>query len=369
MKIAFVVHDYNRAAGHSRYVAELATRFSEEHEVHVFANRIERADERRVIFHTVPALRSNVVTTLFSFAVSSKLLVPKGFDVVHSQGFCGPRSNVITTHICNEAWSRSLTRFAGGQTMREWVFHSIASKLERHLYHEASRDHVIAISQRVAQDVKEYYGCRARIHLIYHGVDLQTFSPDVRRFREQRRQFLGLAESDTVFLFVGDLRKGARQCIRALSQTVGAHLILVSRSAPEPYQALARETGVAGRVHFVPPTAHVEEFYGAADALLLPSPYDAFAMVVTEAMACGLPVIVSREAGASELIQHSENGLVLENAADHSELARLMTRLRTYPRWAERIGEAARRTAELLSWDRVAKQTMSVYEEVVASRN
>ena len=119
MKIAFVVHDYNRAAGHSRYVAELATRFSEGHEVHVFANRIERADERRVIFHTVPALRSNVVTTLFSFAVSSKLLVRKGFDVVHSQGFCGPRSNVITTHICNEAWSRSLTRFAGGQTMRE----------------------------------------------------------------------------------------------------------------------------------------------------------------------------------------------------------------------------------------------------------
>jgi UDP-glucose:(heptosyl)LPS alpha-1,3-glucosyltransferase len=369
MRIAFIVHDYHRGGGHSRYVAELATRFSQDHEVHVFANRVERAQEGHVIFHKVPALRNNVMTTLFSFAITSKFVVGQDFDIIHSQGFCGPRSNVITTHICNQAWSRSLSRFAGGLTIRERIFDFCASNLERRMYRHAGDSHVIAISKRVANDVVECYGCPAPIHLIYHGVDLETFSPKARRFRAGRRQDLGLSESDSVFLYVGDLRKGARQCIKALSQLKTGQLVMVSRSAPQPYQALAAEIGVRDRVHICPPTSRVEEYYGAADALLLPSPYDAFALVVTEAMACGLPVIVSREAGASELIEDRVNGILLSDVNNDVALAHQMSGLQADPIWAGRIGKAARITAERLSWDAVAKQTMRVYQEIAACRN
>src|SRR4029077_11658421 len=103
---------------------------------------------------------------------------------------------------------------------------------------------------------------------------------------------------------------------RALSRLTDGRLVFLSRSAPEPYEALARERGVAGRVQLCPPSDLVEDFYAAADSLLLPSPYDAFAMVVTEAMACGLPVIVSREAGASGLIEDRTNGILLTNSND-----------------------------------------------------
>jgi len=367
MKIAFVVHDYHRWGGHSRYVAELATRFSRDHEVHVFANGIERGDEQRVIFHRVPAARANVVTTILSFALTSRLQVRGGFDIVHSQGFCGPRSNVITAHICNQAWSRALSSFAP-QTARERIFHGMASRLERGLYGAPDCGHVIAISNRVARDLAECYGCRAPIHRIYHGVDLETFSPAVRRFRTEQRQALGMADSDTAFLYVGDLRKGARHAIRALSHLSNGHLILLSRSAPTPYQALAQEAGVAFRVHCLPPTNRVDQIYGAADALLLPSPYDAFAMVVTEAMACALPVVVSREAGVSELIDHGRNGLLLRDAADDIELAQHMTAILNDAALAARLGQAARLTTEKLSWDFVAGETMRVYEEVVAGR-
>lgn len=368
MRIAFVVHDYRRMEGHGRYVVELATRFARNHEVHVFSNTTERAGEDGIIFHKVPALRTNVVTTLLSFAVSSQLAVRGDFDIVHSQGFCGPPSDVITAHICNEAWSLSLSQFAG-QTMRQHIFHLLASKLEKRLYGSADDFHVIAISKRVARDVVEFYGCKAPIHLISHGVDLETFSPMVRRFREERRHGLGLANDDQVFLYVGDLRKGARQAIQALSRVPNAHLILLSRSEQQPYQVLSQECGVGDRVHLLPPTNHVEEIYGMADALLLPTPYDAFAMVVTEAMACGLPVIVSREAGASELIEHGINGLLLDDAADHAELAQHMNCLQADRSWAAKLGRAARVTAEGLSWDAIAQKTMCVYQEVVAGRN
>jgi UDP-glucose:(heptosyl)LPS alpha-1,3-glucosyltransferase len=365
VKIAFVVHDYHRAGGHSRYVAELATRFSQDHEVHVFANTIQRADERNVIFHTVPTMRTNILTTVLSFAVTSRIMVRSGFDVVHIQGFCGPRGSVTTAHICNEAWSRALSGFAR-QTWRERIFHATASRLEKNLYSGSGCGHVIAISKRVERDLVECYGCRAPFHLIYHGVDLEAFSPAARRFRAEHRAALGIPDAEIAFLFVGDLRKGARQSIRALSRLPEGHLILVSRSAPGPYQALAREYGVAHRVHALPPTNSVEQFYGTADALLLPTPYDAFAMVVTEAMACGLPVVVSRQAGASELIEHCSNGLVLQDPADDLELTEHMASLQSDRSWAESLGRRARLTVEGLSWDTIAAQTMCVYQRVLA---
>src|SRR5947209_15479086 len=97
---------------------------------------------------------------------------------------------------------------------------------------------------------------------MYPGVELESCSPCARRFRARRRQELGIAETDVVFLYVGDLRKGARQCIQALSRLAAGHLVLVSRSSPEPYRALAHEAGVSSRVHLLPPTNRVQELYG-----------------------------------------------------------------------------------------------------------
>ena len=56
LRIAFVVHDYTRVLGHSRYVAELAERFAADHDVHVFANRFENLPPG-ITRHRVPAVR------------------------------------------------------------------------------------------------------------------------------------------------------------------------------------------------------------------------------------------------------------------------------------------------------------------------
>jgi glycosyltransferase involved in cell wall biosynthesis len=114
---------------------------------------------------------------------------------------------------------------------------------------------------------------------------------------------------------------------------------------------------------FVGHTDQVERYYAAADAFVLPTPYDSFGLVVTEAMACGLPVIVSREAGAAELIRHHENGLLLQDYASVDELTSHMRFLLSDPERASEIGAAARRSVEGMSWDAVAQQTMAVYQE------
>jgi UDP-glucose:(heptosyl)LPS alpha-1,3-glucosyltransferase len=367
LKIAFIVHDYNRAGGHSRYVAELASRFARDHEVHVFASRIEHRGETNLRFHTVPAWRANALTTVLTFALGATLQPGRGFDVIHSQGFCGFRGNVITGHICNRAWHLALRKFEGGVTFREFCFNTIASGLEHTLYRFARKSAVIAISQRVARDLLRFYHCPASMHVIYHGVDLDLFSPHSRqRWRSEARAEYGLAEDEMTFLYVGDLRKGAARVIRALSQLKHGRLLLVSRSPVGPYERIARDIGLQpGRAVFLGPSGCVERVYAAADALVLPTPYDAFAMVVSEAMACGLPVIVSREAGASELIEDGRNGLLLKDVTSVDELDGRMRSLTEDRGWAEELGRTARTRVEPLSWDAVAERTMQVYQQVL----
>jgi UDP-glucose:(heptosyl)LPS alpha-1,3-glucosyltransferase len=342
MRIAYVVHDYHRAGGHSRYVTELATRFSREHEVHVFANRIERGDAAAIRFHEVPAWRKNALTTVLSFALPATFQVGRGFDIVHCQGFCCFRGNVFTSHICNRAWHLALKEIEGGVTWRERIFNAVATTLEHGLYRFARGAVVIAISQRVAADITRFYHCRAPIEVIHHGVDLSLFSPRNRqRWRADARARYAVAGDETVYLYVGDLRKGSRRCILALARLATGRLLLVSRSADTAYRRLAEEAGVGSRVVFAGATNQVEQAYAAADALLLPTPYDAFGMVVTEAMACGLPVVVSREAGACELIRHGVNGLVLDDATSVEELAAHMRLLDSDRERAASLGAAA----------------------------
>jgi UDP-glucose:(heptosyl)LPS alpha-1,3-glucosyltransferase len=365
MRIAFVLHDYNRSGGHSRYVAELCVRFSRDHEVHVFANHLSK-DKRdaRIHFHLVPAWRLNSLTTIVSFIPFASWKLREGFDVIHCQGVCCLRNDVVTAHICNRAAYLARKSTDGRPSLRERIFHTIVSRLELWQYRLAPRRPVIAVSGRVASDVMRHYGCTTdAVHVIHHGVDADLFSPENRtRYRAQVRSALRIGEHETVFFYAGDLQKGAARCIRALARLTNGVLVCVSARAPAHYQGLAEGLGIADRVRFPGGTNQIEQFYSAADVFLMPTSYDAFGMVAFEAMASGLPVIVGRNAGVAELIEDGVNGLLLHDAACDEELARHMERLQQDRGLRTRLGCAARKTAERQSWDYVAEQTLKVYE-------
>lgn len=345
MKIALLVHDHHRSGGHSRYVAELATRFAREHEVHVFANTFLR--EPGIEFHHVPANRSNALALILTFRHNcARMLRDLQFDVVHDQGLCTVAPDVLTAHISNRAWSRSRP----GAPWKEKLFGFAIGWLEHLQYKRAGNVQVIAVADRVRRDLASDYGFRGPVTVIHHGVDTEKFSP--ANGSALLRSELAVPAGVPLFLFVGDFRKGAEACIRALE---AGHLLCVGGTPPEPYRELAQELGRADRVHFRSPTDTVEQYYAGADVLLLPTPYDAFGMVVLEAMAAGLPVIVSANAGSSEFIDDGRNGFILRNEANFSALMHQAAQ--------SEVGAAARATALEHSWDRVASETMAVYRK------
>ena len=368
MRIALVVHDYNRTAGHSRYVVELAERYAVAHDVHVYSNTFTTPAPAGVHAHHVPAVRLTALTTILSFAAPAALAVGRGdYDVVHAQGFVLPRADVVTMHICNGRWLTGRQEQEGHALgWRDRLFASVVVPLERRMCRVPGTT-IIAISQALRADLQRVYGVRNDIAVVHHGVDPRQFNPRVReRHRDGVRRELGIGAEEIVFLYVGDLRKGAAPAVAALAAVPG-RLVLVSRSNPAAMHALARSVGVRDRITTIPPTTEVERYYGAADAFVLPTPYDAFGMVVTEAMACGLPVVTTTAAGASEVIADGRTGLVIDAPVDVAALAAAMRRLSADGELRARLGAGAAEAMGRHSWDAVARDTMAVYQRVAAA--
>jgi glycosyltransferase involved in cell wall biosynthesis len=112
----------------------------------------------------------------------------------------------------------------------------------------------------------------------------------------------------------------------------------------------------------------VEFYYAAADAYVGPSLEDAFAFPPFEAMACGLPVIVSGQAGVSELLTHGVDGFILDDPKDSASLAKLISILYHDPEFRRRMGENAARTARHYTWERNAEQFQTMFEAVLRSK-
>ncbi|MEK6534692.1 MAG: glycosyltransferase family 4 protein, partial [Thermodesulfobacteriota bacterium] len=109
------------------------------------------------------------------------------------------------------------------------------------------------------------------------------------------------------------------------------------------------------------------EFYLAGDLYAMLSRFDTFGMVVLEAMAAGLPVLISGSVGASDIVREGENGFVVENPADTDVIAeRIETMLHGDVR--ERMGREALKTAGENSWDMAVARVLAVYEDIWADQ-
>ena len=369
MRIALIVHDFSRRLGHGRYTVELAERFRHDHDVHVFANTIDPEDAGSVRVHRVPAIRANALTTILTFPLPAMLRVGSGWDVIHAQGLTSGRFNVVTAHICNAGWARAQRAATVARTWRQRAFEHVVTALEGSMYRHSAGAEVIAISNQLRHELAEFYDRRERVSVIHHGVDTTHFRPAAPESVRALRRELALPADRPIALFVGDLRKGGVVALEVLAQVSGLHLLMVSGSDTEPYRAHAAALGVSERVTFEPAARTIQRYYAAADMFLFPSPYDAFGMVALEAMASALPVVMSRQAGASELIEPERDGLIVDKATDIGAFVDHVRRLTRNPELRTSMGAAARRTAERHSWDAVARETMRIYERAVAGRN
>jgi len=237
--------------------------------------------------------------------------------------------------------------------------------LERRIYTDP-KVRLAAVSKLVSAQLEKHFG-RTDSVVIPNAVDTVIFNSEARLARRSvSRHRLKLDDSDFVVLLIGNdwKKKGLDQLLRALAFVeIPVHLLVVGRDDPGLYRSALRQLQLEDRVRFLAPSADVLSFYAAADAYVAPSLEDAFGLPILEAMACGLPVIASVQAGASENVLDGATGYLLRDPMNHVELAELIRRLTGDRLAAQKLGAAAAQYVKAsASWDHNALTTREFLE-------
>jgi len=208
--------------------------------------------------------------------------------------------------------------------------HWVHPYLERRCVTNPRLKGIIAFSNRTKNEIIEEHGIpEEKIKVVNHGVP-EPVTQDLNR--EKLREEMGIEEDEMVLLFLGSgfERKGLRFLIESLAHFdyPKFRLLVVGRGLTSKYQNIARESGVEKHVHFLGQNPNAPKFYTIADIFVLPTTYEPFGLVVLEAMSYKVPVIVSRDAGASELVTHLKDGMVIEDTFDPKEIASHLNKLR-----------------------------------------
>jgi glycosyltransferase involved in cell wall biosynthesis len=364
-RISLVVHDYSTGFGQGRYCTELVARLGVHFDFSVIAASFSSAPGSELKRFPVRAWRLNVATTISSFlARCGGPLRTSRPDLVHAQGLTCWNADLITAHVCNAARLRHLD----GGRLKARLFTQMVAPLEGAFYRQRRARRVIGISRIVADEIRQHYRWQRPLDVIYHGTDVERFRPPDSGERAALRSELAIPQDNWLWLFMGEAEKGLSDAIAQLKQFPSARLLVVSRSRLDRYRAVAEQLGVADRIHFHGPDSRPERLHRVADVLVYPSRYDTFAMVVSEAMASGVPVVVGNRVGAAELIEDGRNGLLCEPTSA-ATISQALRRLQADPDWARQLGEAGRQTIERHTWAECAEATGRVYEQVLREKH
>jgi len=205
-----------------------------------------------------------------------------------------------------------------------------------------------------------------RVVVIPNGIDPPNAACEALVRRESNISDGALAP---YILFLGRIswKKGLDRLLRALPAVNGVNLVVAGYDE-HGYQAamerLAVDCGVGDQVRFVGPVEGAEKWRLICQArcLVLPSYNENFGMVVLEAMAIGVPVVVTSEVGLSDVVARAECGIVTNGNPD--ALAEALSYIIRNPAKAHSMGAAGRRVVrERFSWQAVAQEAVSLYEQ------
>ncbi len=371
LKVAVLNRIFSSAGGGAeRYSTALVEQLTAKHEMHVFAQEINHAWPG-VTYHSISCWfkKPRWLNQLW-YAYATWRVTRQGFDIVHSHENVW-HGQVQTIHV--KTVKRSL--FEGREGWRRglrWLKIALSPRLITYLALERVRMSprpgvaIVAVSQALRDELAAQYP-QAQTHLstITPGVALPAHAMD----REHARQLLGLPTERQYVLFVANdyARKGLSTLLEALQGMDGVHLLVVGHPGQiVRYQTVAHTLGVQERVHFLGSLQEMGPAYYAANVLAHPTLEDSFAMVVLEAMAHGLPVVVSSGAycGISSLLTHNADALILEHPQDANALQQALSRVLGDTTLAHTLRQAGETFAYQHSWPHAAQAYERIYMQL-----
>ncbi len=216
----------------------------------------------------------------------------------------------------------------------------------------------------------KYISWNKVVDIVHGGVDTERFKPRQKPVSIIRKHNL---ENKRVVLFVGNLQpfKGLSLLVEALSEIKDNSIVLLVVGGGYGESGIKKnveQLNLGNRVIFAGPQSpdtDLPAYYNAGDFLVLPSTHsESFGLVVLEAMASGIPAIVSSLPGPSQLIENGVDGFISANN-NTTDLRQKIEVLATQPERCKEMGLAARKKTETHhTWDKVGAQLESAFRKI-----
>jgi glycosyltransferase involved in cell wall biosynthesis len=308
---------------------------------------------------------------------SSFLETASGIDIVHLHGFS--QKSVLLTALAKLLGKKIVIKLTS-------VGHDDPASIRSsgRLLWEAFRraDRYIGVTPRFADGFERTGLDRSRFVFIPNGVDLERFKPASPEVRAEFQHQLGIPTGAPVVLFVGFFsreknpdvlfeawrslfERGIRSTLVLVGATRGTYYEIDGGLA-ERIRQRAAAGGLSDRVIFVESAEHIEQYFRAADLFALPTAREGLPNVLLEAMACGVPPVITRLEGVTDWIVTPGVTGELVPSVDSQAFADAIERLLAAPERREAIAAAARtHVAAQFSMASTADRTFAVYQDLM----
>ncbi|WRP05271.1 glycosyltransferase [Rossellomorea aquimaris] len=230
----------------------------------------------------------------------------------------------------------------------------------------SASDHLIVCSEHMKEEIKSLFTIEAPVAVIPNGVELEKLDQSSPYSFEQ--------PSTPYFFSIGRMvhEKGFDTIIRVASQLKreGFNIsFIIAGKGPmlEHYRQMVAHEDLSDCVSFIGYISDRErnDFLKNCLAVIFPSLYEPFGIVALEAMAFRKGVVASNTGGLKSIVKHEQTGLLFEPNHEQSLYGQLVSLIEN-PSKSEQLGNLGFKMAQsMFSWDRIAEQTIHVYDDVL----
>lgn len=250
----------------------------------------------------------------------------------------------LVLHVHSLDYDRS------GKNSNSWVFH-----LEKEAFQKA--DTIIVVSEYTKQVmISAYHASPAKIQVVHNGYSPKKYPSKKSPFKEK------------IVLFVGRLtgQKGAQQFLRIAEMVSEKHpktrFVMVGDG--DLYAALVEsgaKSSVAGKFHLTQYLTGDDllQAYAMADVFCMPSVSEPFGLTALEAAGAGVPVVLSKNSGVSEVLPHA----LIADPDNPVEFANHIVEILKSGKVAKQLGDAGKKQVKELTWKKSNEKILSILNQ------
>lgn len=348
------------------------------HHVYIFTSSID-SKESIEEYEDITIYRYKKSFTIGSAPISIDILYKPlklgvDLDIVHAQ--VGNLPAPLTAYLYAKKMKKPFVvtyheDYMGG-------FGSLARKLGIFLFDHYFADNLLSSADVILTPSRCYIDkskflrkYKNKVKAIPNGINLEDF--DITYSKEECGDKLNLPGDKKIILFVGGLtpRKAPHTLVKAVKKIIkdglDFYLVFVGDGMMrEELEAMATKLKITQNVKFA---GFVEDdlkpfYYKSSDVFVLPSYSEGFGIVLLEASACGLPLVVSDLEVFKATVKEGYNGLFTK-VGDEKDLAEKIIFLLENEDARERMGQNAKKKSEEFSWWKIAEEMEKVYKGLI----